>query len=106
MPSPVGIHSAQDELALREARNRAEKESRQSEERYRALAGNPHYGICRCSLDGKFLEVNDAMTKMRGYSSREELLAMNLGSDIAQSLAGANNCLSNLDREGRLIKSK
>jgi PAS domain-containing protein len=70
------------------------------------LAGNPHYGICRCSLDGKFLEVNDAMTKMRGYSSREELLAMNLGSDIAQSLAGANNCLSNLDREGRLIKSK
>jgi PAS domain-containing protein len=71
---PVAIHRAQDELALREARNRAEKELRQSEARYRALAGNPNYGICRCNLDGKFLEVNDAMTKMLGYSSRERIV--------------------------------
>jgi diguanylate cyclase (GGDEF)-like protein/PAS domain S-box-containing protein len=97
---PVAIHRAQDELALREARNRAEKELRQSEARYRALAGNPNYGICRCRLDGKFLEVNDTMTKMLGYSSREELLAMNLGNDIAQNLGRCKQLLEQLGQGG------
>ena len=84
---PVAIHRAQDEKMLRDARNRAEKELGRSEARYRALAGNLNYGICRCGLDGKFLEVNEAMVSMLGYASREELLAMNLGSDIIQDLA-------------------
>jgi diguanylate cyclase (GGDEF)-like protein/PAS domain S-box-containing protein len=97
---PVAIHRAQDELALREARNRAEKELRQSEARYRALAGNPNYGICRCNLDGRFLEVNDTMTKMLGYSSREELLAMNLGNDIAQNTVRCKQLFEQLGQGG------
>jgi diguanylate cyclase (GGDEF)-like protein/PAS domain S-box-containing protein len=84
---PVAIHRAQDEKALRDARNRAEKELGRSEARYRALAGNLNYGICRCGRDGRLLEVNDTMTKMLGYASREELLAMNLGRDIARDAA-------------------
>ena len=84
---PVAIHRAQDEKALREERNRAEKELGRSEARYRALAGNPNYGICRCAFDGKFLEVNETMVSMLGYASREELLARNLGSDIVQDPA-------------------
>jgi diguanylate cyclase (GGDEF)-like protein/PAS domain S-box-containing protein len=84
---PVAIHRAQEEKALREARNRAEKELGRSEARYRALAGNLNYGICRCRLDGKFLEVNEALARMLGYASREELLAINLASDIAQDPA-------------------
>jgi diguanylate cyclase (GGDEF)-like protein/PAS domain S-box-containing protein len=83
---PVAIHRAQDETILREERNRAENELRRSEARYRALAGNPNYGICRCGFDGKFLEVNEAMVSMLGYGSREELLAMNLGSDVIRDL--------------------
>jgi diguanylate cyclase (GGDEF)-like protein/PAS domain S-box-containing protein len=84
---PVAIHRAQDEKILRDARNRAEKELGRSEARYRALAGNPNYGICRCGLDGKFLEVNETMVSMLGYASREALLATNLGSDIVQDPA-------------------
>jgi diguanylate cyclase (GGDEF)-like protein/PAS domain S-box-containing protein len=80
---PVAIHRAQDEKALRDERNRAEKELGRSEARYRALAGNPNYGICSCTLDGKFLEVNETMVGMLGYT-RQELLAMNLGSDVVQ----------------------
>jgi diguanylate cyclase (GGDEF)-like protein/PAS domain S-box-containing protein len=79
---PVSIRRIQDEKALRDARNRAEKELGRSEARYRALAGNLNYGICRCGLDGRFLEVNEAMVSMLGYASREELLPMNLGTDI------------------------
>jgi diguanylate cyclase (GGDEF)-like protein/PAS domain S-box-containing protein len=81
---PVAVHRALDEKALRDERDRAENGLRHSEARYRALAGNLSYGICRCDLDGKFLEVNEAMVKMLGYASKEELLGVNLASDLIQ----------------------
>jgi diguanylate cyclase (GGDEF)-like protein/PAS domain S-box-containing protein len=81
---PVAIHRALDEKALRGQRDRAEKDLRRSEARYRALAGNLSYGICRCNLDGRFLEVNEAMIRILGYGSREELLALDLARDIIQ----------------------
>jgi diguanylate cyclase (GGDEF)-like protein/PAS domain S-box-containing protein len=81
---PVAIHRALDEKSLRDQRDRAEKDLRRSEARYRALAGNLSYGICRCSLDGRFLEVNRAMMRMLGYGSREELLALDLARDVVQ----------------------
>jgi len=81
---PVAVHRALDEKALREERDRAQIGLRHSEARYRALAGNLSYGICRCDLDGRFLEVNEAMVKMLGYASREELLGVNLASDLIQ----------------------
>jgi len=81
---PVAIHRALDEKVLRDQRDRAEKELRHSEARYRALAGNLSYGICRCSFDGRFLEVNEAMMRILGYESREELLALALARDIIQ----------------------
>src|SRR2546429_4665172 len=81
---PVAIHRALDEKALRDDRDRAENGLRHSEARYRALAGNLSYGICRCDRNGKFLEVNEAMVKMLGYASKEELLAVNLVSALIQ----------------------
>jgi diguanylate cyclase (GGDEF)-like protein/PAS domain S-box-containing protein len=81
---PVAIHRALDEKSLRDQRDRAEKDLRRSEARYRALAGNLSYGICRCSLDGRFLEVNRAMMRMLGYGSRDELLALDLARDVVQ----------------------
>jgi diguanylate cyclase (GGDEF)-like protein/PAS domain S-box-containing protein len=81
---PVAVHRALAEKALRDQRDRAEKELRHSQARYRALAGNLSYGICRCGVDGGFLEVNEAMMKMLGYGSREELLALDLACDIIQ----------------------
>jgi diguanylate cyclase (GGDEF)-like protein/PAS domain S-box-containing protein len=84
---PVAIHRAQEEKTLRDERNRAENELGRSEARYRALAGNLNYGICLCDLDGRFLEVNEAMVSMLGYASKEELLLMNLRSDIIRDHA-------------------
>jgi PAS domain S-box-containing protein len=98
---PVAIHRAQDEMALRDARNQAEKQLRQSEARYRALTGNPNYGICRCGLDGTLLEVNEAMIKMLGYASREELLKMNLASDVARNSAKGKQLLEQLSKAGQ-----
>jgi diguanylate cyclase (GGDEF)-like protein/PAS domain S-box-containing protein len=97
---PVAIHRALDEKALRDERDRAENGLRHSEARYRALTGNLSYGICRCSLDGKFLEVNEAMVKMLGYASKEELLAVNLASDLIQNPARRAQLLGQPDQQG------
>jgi diguanylate cyclase (GGDEF)-like protein/PAS domain S-box-containing protein len=79
---PVAVRRALSENHLREERDRTEKRLRHSEARYRALAGNLAYGICRCNIKGKFLDVNPALTTMLGYASREELLAVNLAADV------------------------
>jgi len=79
---PVAVRRALSENNLRAERDRAEKQLRHSEAHYRALVGNLSYGICRCSADGKFLDVNQTLVTMLGYSSREELLEVNLASDI------------------------
>jgi len=81
---PVAIRRALEEKVLRDQRDRAEKDLRRSEARYRALVGNRSYGVCRCSRDGRFLEVNEAMMRMLGYGSREELLGQNLARDMIQ----------------------
>jgi diguanylate cyclase (GGDEF)-like protein/PAS domain S-box-containing protein len=82
---PVAVHRALEEKVLRDQRDRAEKDLRRSEARYRALVGNRSYGICRCSLDGRFLEANEAIMRMLGYNSKEELLAQDLARDMIQS---------------------
>jgi diguanylate cyclase (GGDEF)-like protein/PAS domain S-box-containing protein len=97
---PVAIHRALDEKALRDERDRAQIGLRHSEARYRALAGNPSYGICRCSLDGKFLEVNEAMVKILGCASREELLGVNLVSDLIQDPGKRAQLLGQPDQQG------
>src|SRR5882672_8136014 len=97
---PVAVHRALDEKALRDDRDRAKNGLRHSEARYRALAGNLSYGICRCDLDGKFLEVNEAMMKMLGYASKEELLAVNLVSALIQDPAKRAQLLGQPDQQG------
>jgi diguanylate cyclase (GGDEF)-like protein/PAS domain S-box-containing protein len=97
---PVAIHRALDEKALRDERDRAENGLKHSEARYRALAGNQSYGICRCSLDGKFLEVNEALVKMLGYASKEELLDVNLASDLVQHPVKRAQLLGQPDQQG------
>jgi diguanylate cyclase (GGDEF)-like protein/PAS domain S-box-containing protein len=96
---PVAVHRALNEKVLRAQRDRAEKDLRRSEARYRALAGNLSYGICRCGLGGGFLEVNEAMMRMLGYGSRAELLALDLLRDIIQDPGSRAQLLGQTDAE-------
>jgi diguanylate cyclase (GGDEF)-like protein/PAS domain S-box-containing protein len=79
---PMAVRRVLDEKNLREERDRAEKELRHSRAHYRALVENSAYGICRCSKDGRFLDVNQVLVTMLGYKSREELKSANLASEI------------------------
>ncbi len=79
---PVAIQRAFKENTLRAERNRVEKKLQRSEARYQALMGNAAFGICRCGMEGQFLDVNWALVKMLGCESREELLGSNLVAEI------------------------
>jgi diguanylate cyclase (GGDEF)-like protein/PAS domain S-box-containing protein len=86
----VAIRRAIGENKLREQRDRAEKKLRHSEARYRALVGNLAYGICHWSVEGKLLDVNQALVTMLGYTSRKELVANDVtGAIIRDSAARA-----------------
>ncbi len=47
---------------------------REAERRYRELFDNIQEGLYFTTPDGRFIEVNDALVRMLGYGSREELL--------------------------------
>ncbi len=79
---PVAVRRALSESNLREERDKAEKMLHHSEARYRALVGNLTYGMCRCGVEGKCLDVNQALVAMLGYSSQEELRAVDCTSQV------------------------
>jgi diguanylate cyclase (GGDEF)-like protein/PAS domain S-box-containing protein len=79
---PLAVGLAVEEKTRREERDHAEKELRHSEAHYRALVENPTYGICHFDVDGRFLDVNAALVAMLGYGSKEELMAVNLATEI------------------------
>ena len=50
-------------------------ERRKNEERYRLLFERNLAGVYRTTVDGRILDVNDAMARIFGFVSREELMA-------------------------------
>ncbi len=63
-------------------RGYAENALRESEERYRSLFENMIDGIYRSTPEGKFVDINTAMVKMFGYSSKEEMLNIDIKKDL------------------------
>jgi diguanylate cyclase (GGDEF)-like protein/PAS domain S-box-containing protein len=79
---PLAVALAVEDKTRREEQDHVEKELQHSEAHYRALLENPTYGICRFDASGKFLNVNEALVTMLGYGSKEELMAVNLATEI------------------------
>ncbi|MGA9305253.1 MAG: PAS domain S-box protein, partial [Candidatus Sulfotelmatobacter sp.] len=55
---------------------------REAERRYRELFDNIQEGLFFSTPEGRFVEVNDAMVAMLGYSSREELLQVDIPTQV------------------------
>jgi two-component system NtrC family sensor kinase len=55
---------------------------REAERRYRELFDNIQEGLFFTTPEGRFIEVNDALVRMLGYESREELLQADIRRDI------------------------
>jgi PAS domain S-box-containing protein len=58
---------------------------REAERRYRELFDNIQEGLFFTTPDGRFIEVNDALVRMLGYDSREELLQVDVPTRIYTS---------------------
>jgi PAS domain S-box-containing protein len=63
-------------------RKRAAEAVLRSETSFRTVVGDAPYGIFKANLAGKLVMVNPALEKMLGYTSEDELLAVNLASGV------------------------
>jgi len=63
-------------------RKRDEAALQESEALYRNLVVRLPDGVYKSTHDGKFLEVNPAMVKMLGYASKEELIAIDIKTQL------------------------
>jgi two-component system NtrC family sensor kinase len=55
---------------------------REAERRYRELFDNIQEGLFFSTPEGRFVEVNDALVRMLGYGSREELLMVDIPNQV------------------------
>jgi PAS domain S-box-containing protein len=55
---------------------------REVEQRYRELFDNIQEGLFFSTPDGRFVEVNDALVRMLGYASREDLLQADVRTQV------------------------
>ena len=55
---------------------------KETEKRYRRIFSSSHYGYFLSTREGRFLEINDALLSILGYSSREEMLKLRLPEDL------------------------
>lgn len=61
---------------------RAEKALRESEEKYRTLFEDSKDVVFISTPEGRFLDINQAGVELFGYSSKEELLTVNITDDL------------------------
>ncbi len=55
---------------------------REAERRYRELFDNTQEGVFFSTPQGRFVEVNDALVRMLGYGSREEVLQLDIPTQV------------------------
>jgi two-component system NtrC family sensor kinase len=58
---------------------------REAERRYRELFGNIQEGLFFSTPEGVFIEVNDALVRMLGYSTRQEVLQVDIRTQVFSS---------------------
>jgi two-component system NtrC family sensor kinase len=75
---------------------------REAERRYRELFDSIQEGLFFATPDGRFLDVNDAMVRMLGYDSREELLRADVGPYLYPAPAARERFLQALAEHGVL----
>ena len=75
---------------------------REAERRYRELFDSIQEGLFFATPDGRFLDVNDAMVRMLGYASREELLRADVSTHLYPAPAARERFLRALAERGVL----
>ncbi len=74
----------------------------EAERRYRELFDNIQEGLFFSTPNGRFIEVNDALVRMLGFSSREELLHSDLRNQVYLEPERHDQLVSQMQRHGVL----
>jgi two-component system NtrC family sensor kinase len=75
---------------------------REAERRYRELFDNIQEGIYVSTPQGRFVEVNDAMVRILGYSSRDEVLQLDIPTQVYFSPERRQELAEQLKRRGEM----
>lgn len=75
---------------------------REVERSYRELFDNIHEGLYFSTPEGRFVEVNDALVKMLGYQSREELLQVDIGTQLHVTPGHFDHFVRALEEQGAM----
>jgi len=75
---------------------------REAERRYRELFDNIQEGLFFSTPEGRFIEVNDALVAMLGYASREELLQVDIPTQIYFSAEQRQRHTEAMEKDGHL----
>ncbi len=79
---------------------------REAERRYHELFDNIQEGIFFSTPQGRFVEVNDALVRILGYTSREELLDLDIPTQIYFSPEHHAQLAAALEQQGSLSKQE
>ncbi len=90
------------QLAAAIEHKRYEEALRRSEARSRSLILSAAFGICRCTLSGRFLDVNPALITMLGHASVEDLLRLDARSEVFMSPQDLDRLAEDYRRSGTL----
>jgi len=86
-------------------RHRAERALRESEQWHRLLFERNLAGVYRTTIDGRILDCNEAMARILGYSSREELMAQS-ARDLYQDPSHRDGYIAVLRRERMMTSNE
>jgi PAS domain S-box-containing protein len=75
---------------------------REAERRYRELFDNIQEGIYVSTPQGRFVEVNDALVRILGYSSRDEVLQLDIPTQVYFSPERRRELADQLDGSGEM----
>lgn len=75
---------------------------REAERRYRELFDNIQEGLFFATPEGQFLDVNDAMVRMLGYESREELLRADVSAHLYPTPMAKERLVRTINEKGAL----
>jgi len=81
------------------------KSLHEKDEKYKNLFENSIDGFYRSSFEGKFIDVNSSLVKLLGYDSKEELLNVDIKSQLYFNDLDREKVLQESENESRKINS-
>ena len=93
----VGVFAAARDIT---EHKKAEDALRESEEKYRDIFEESFDGLFITSPDGKILDMNKKGIEMFGYSTKEEILSLNLVEDVYADPKDRNKVLAMVNGQG------